>query len=106
MPLCDELPMGNVTHTAPQIKTQYSQYSQYSQSAPPGAAQQTAAAMQNLSAKKITAGVCCAQSYRRGNAGQLDDNGGLLVCARRDACIRLIRLIRPIKYDGGARLRP
>ena len=24
MPLCDELPMGNATHTAPQIKTQYS----------------------------------------------------------------------------------
>ena len=28
----------------------------------------------------IPAGVNCSQSYRRGNAGQLDGNGGLLVC--------------------------
>ena len=53
-----DLPQGNAAHTAPQIKTQYSQYSQYSQSAPPAAALQTAAAIQNLSAK----------NYRRGNA--------------------------------------
>ena len=50
-----EFPQGNAAHTAPQIKTQYSQYSQYSQSAPPAAAQQTAAAIQNLST----------QNYRR-----------------------------------------
>ena len=53
-----ELPQGNYCSSAPQIKTQHSQhsqYSQYSQSAPPAAAQPTAAAMQNLSA----------QNYRR-----------------------------------------
>ena len=49
--LSKDLPPGNAMHTAPQIKTQYSQYSQYSQSAPPAVAQPTAAAMQNLSAK-------------------------------------------------------
>ena len=82
-----DLPQGNAAHTAPQIKTQYSQYSQYSQSAPPAAALQTAAAIQNLIAKNYRRLLPRADSPQ-GNATQ--KNSGFLNFILRCCCFSVV----------------
>ena len=76
-------------------KKQHSQYSQYSQSAPPAAAQQTSAVIQNFCAKKLPPGKAARRFYRRVMLSNLMTAG--VCCLRwRDACVRIMRIMRRV----------
>ena len=98
-----ELPRGNAAHTAPPFTVHIRTHPYLSvPTAPPAAALQTAAAIQNLSAQNYRRGMLRAK-LPQGNAWQLDSNGGMQSAHGVTLQSDLSDLS---DKDGGARLRP